>query len=219
MSSRAEGCVDLDRVANFVRLNASALSDPDSLFISLATLNSLSMHTLIDSGSSHCFLDSSFISKHKITTTTIPPIGLRLFDGTCNSVISQIAELPITFPTGEEFTLTFYVTSLDSSCSAVLGYNWLRQYDPLIDWSTNHIAFRPTVHRGPAPSTSSGEATLLREPSPIPPNSPVEPLPETPCTSEPPISISLINAAAYVRACHLPGSHAFRLSLSKAGTF
>jgi hypothetical protein len=29
----------------------------------------------------------------------------------------------------------------------------------------------------------------------------------------------MINAAAYVRACRLPGSHAFQLSLSKEGTF
>jgi hypothetical protein len=97
----------------------STLSDPDSLVISLTIPNSPSMCTLIDSGSSHCFLDSSFVSNHKITTTMIPPIGLRLFDGTCNSTITQIAKLPITFPTGEEFTLTFYVTSLDSSCSAL----------------------------------------------------------------------------------------------------
>jgi hypothetical protein len=161
MSSWAKGCVDLDHVAKFIRLNVSALSDPDSLFISLTIPNSLSMHTLIDSGSSHCFLDLSFVSNHRITTTTIPPIRLHLFDGTCNSTITQIAKLPIIFLTGKEFTLTFYVTLLDSSCSAVLGYDWLRQYNPLIDWSTNHIAFRPTVHRGPAPSTSSGEATLL----------------------------------------------------------
>jgi hypothetical protein len=140
MSSRAEGCVDLDHVANFVRLNASTLSDPDSLFISLAILNSLSMCTLIDSSSSHYFLDSSFVSNHKITTTTILLIGLCLFDGTCNSTITQIAMLLITFPTGKEFTLTFYVTLLDSSCSAVLGYNWLRQYNPSIDWSIQAIS-------------------------------------------------------------------------------
>jgi hypothetical protein len=183
------------------------------------------MRTLIDSGSSHCFLDSLFVPSHKITTTTILLIGLRLFDGTCNSIITQIAELPIKFPTGEEFTLTFYVTSLDSSCPAVLGHNWLRQYNLLIDWSTSQITFRSTVHRGLALSTSPGKVTLLLEPSLKPLNSPVEPTPHIPnqipeplCTSGPP-SILMINAAVYVCACRLPGSHAFQLSLSKEGTF
>jgi hypothetical protein len=76
-------------------------------------------------------------------------------------MITETAEIPITFPTGEEFTLTFYVTSLDSSYSAVLGYSWLRQYNPLIDWSRNHITFQSTDHRGPALSTPSGEAAPL----------------------------------------------------------
>jgi hypothetical protein len=66
---------------------------------------------------------------------------------------------------------------------------------------------------------SSGEATLLEEPSLIPLNSPVEPIPETLHTSKPPISISLINATVYVCTCRLPGSHAFQLSLSKEGPF
>jgi len=98
-ATQPEGCVDLDHVAKYVRLNASALLDPDSLFIPLALPNSETMRTLIDSGSSHCFVDSSFVSNQKITTTTIPSVGLRLFDGTCNSVITQTAELPISFLT------------------------------------------------------------------------------------------------------------------------
>jgi len=36
-ATRPEGCVDLDCVAKYVRLNASALLDPDSLFIPLTT--------------------------------------------------------------------------------------------------------------------------------------------------------------------------------------
>jgi len=206
----------------------SALLDPDSLFIPLALPNSETMCTLIDSGSSHCFVDSSFVSNHKITTTTIPSIGLRLFDGTCNSVITQTAELPISFPNGTEFNLTFYVTSLDSSCSAVLGFNWLYKYNLLIDWFTGTITFRTTEQRGQALSMSSGEAAMLQEPPPAP-NSPtkhlnLEPIPPStpptsPRTSNTPPHISMINAAAYLRTCRLPGSQSFQLSLSKEGIF
>jgi hypothetical protein len=73
--------------------------------------------------------------------TSIALIRLYLFDGTCNFMITETTELSITFPTGEEFILTFYITLLDSSCSAVLEYSWLQQYNPLIDWSRNYITF------------------------------------------------------------------------------
>ena len=100
----------------------SALSDPDSLCVNLLfPTSSAPTKTLIDSGSSHCFLDSLFVSNHSINTTMIPLIGLRLFDGTSNSTITQIVELPIKFLSGEVFNITFYVTLLDSSCSAVIG--------------------------------------------------------------------------------------------------
>ena len=118
----SEGCIDLTRIAKFVRLNTSALSDPDSLFVTLSlSPHSISTCTLIDSGSSHCFIDSSFVADHNISTTSIPPLGLRLFDGSCNSTITQAAELLVRFSCGESFNLTFYVTPLDSSCSSVLG--------------------------------------------------------------------------------------------------
>ena len=159
--------------------------------------------------------------------TTIPPIGLRLFNGTCNSIITQTMELPVTFPTGEVLTLTFYVTPLNSSCSVVLGYNWLQQYNPLVDWNLGHISFCSTLHRGPAPSTISGEsAILLSDPTPPSLSLTVEPLLEElllePLLSaEPshsgvkPPHILFINVATYQRACKLQGSQVFQLSLDR----
>ena len=37
--------------------------------------------------------------------------------------------------------MNFYTTSLDSSCSLVLEYNWLIQHNPLIDWINRSINF------------------------------------------------------------------------------
>jgi len=59
----------------------------------------------------------------KISATSL--VALCLFNGSSNSTISKIANLPIIFSTGDYMNLDFYVTPLDSSYSLVLGYNWL----------------------------------------------------------------------------------------------
>ena len=164
-------------------------------------------------------MNKQFIANHSILTITVPLIGLCLFDGTCNSIISQAAEILIHLLTGLTLVIRFFVTSLNSSCSAVLGYDLPRQYNPLIDWSTGQILFHSAEHRGPAPSTSHRKADSLPHPS--------EPLELTPMitltpkssTSISPLQISLINAPAYLCTVHLPGLEVFQLSLTREGTY
>src|SRR5258708_39572340 len=50
--------------------------------------------------------------------------------------------MPIIFSTGETHHLELFVTSLDENYSLVLGYDWLAQHNPSIDWMETKIMFR-----------------------------------------------------------------------------
>ena len=213
------GCVDPDRAPMEVRLNASAPFQPDALFLSVTSsllLDSVVFKALVDSGSSHCFVDPQFISTHHLITYSVPPIRLRLFDGTSNHTITQAIEIPLQIFPGHVTPFTFYVTPLDSSCSVVLGYNWLTRYNPLIDWVLSSITFPATSKENPvSDSTPSLCATVSEEmdPQTFSEHSDSDIWENTTPNTTPKIDIALVNAAAYLRACSLPGSQAFCLHL------
>ena len=130
-------------------------------------------------------------------------------DGTSNSVITQTLDLPIHFPTRETQTLSFFVTLLDQGCMIVLGYRWLTRYNPSIDWVLGNIQFHQTLQ--PKPKTSPPTETEL---SSVPLASDIPPMqPPPPVTPRKP-RVTLINAAAYSRACKFDGSQCFQLWIS-----
>ena len=109
------------------QLNTAALSDPNSLRLSVTIIDHAipSFPTLVDSGSTHCFVDLLFSNMNNLSHYSVPPIVLHLFDGTTTTIITKAADLPIRFPSGNVTLMTFYVTPLDSDCRIVLGRNWL----------------------------------------------------------------------------------------------
>jgi len=223
------GCVDPDRAVTEVRLNASAPFEPDALFLSVTTslLSAfIIFKALVDSGSTHCFVDPRFIAMNNLITYSVTPIRLKLFDGTSNQTITQAIDIPVQISPGHVTPFTFYVTPLDSSCSIVLGYNWLTRYNPLIDWVLSSIIFPTTNKENPvSDSRPSMRATVSdeMEPQTFSDNSdsdtrednPTPNIPETPetLTATPKVDISLVNAVAYLRACELPGTQQFTLNL------
>jgi len=114
--------------------------------------------------------------------------------------------------------LNFYVTPLDSSCSLVLGYNWLTQHNPLIDWVNGSINFCPSLQENLTPSHVTANIPLA------PPSFLDTPLQSSDSTSSIPVSktsvfnsgrpnIAIIGAAAFLHALKLPGSYNFELCL------
>ena len=92
--------------------------------------------------------------------------------------------------------LAMFVTSLDASCSVVLGLNWLTHYNLLVDWVDCQLTFCSTLQ---VPSTLESIQPQMSTSSAEPPSTPSLP------------SISFINAIAYHQACQLPGSISFQL--------
>ena len=76
-------------------LNASTLSDPNALIplVSILPYKLENIHTLVDSGSTRCFVDFQFTHQNKFTTHTISPVTLRLFDGSSNFIITQAVDV------------------------------------------------------------------------------------------------------------------------------
>ncbi|KIY48641.1 hypothetical protein FISHEDRAFT_73429 [Fistulina hepatica ATCC 64428] len=186
------------------------------------------IRALVDSGSSHCFADAGFVKKYDIPTFFVPPVTLRLFDGSSTAMIKWAIHLPLRFPNIHEVIhIQCYVTTLDLSVSVVLGHNFLVHHNPTIDWTTGNIQFRqqplpmPPAHPGPA-TTAPRDSTS--EPSGVSATpglwSPVLPAQAdtdkkfsaqpSPLPSDPP-SISLVSAAAYLRAAKVTGAKQFTL--------
>ena len=145
------------------RLNASAPFQSDTLFLPVTTLTiTTTFKALVDSGSTHCLVDPRFIANNKLIAYAIPPIPLKLIDGTINTIITEAIELPIHITAGHVTPFTFYVTPLNSSCSIVFGYNWLTRYNPLIDWVLSSIIFLANHVENPVSKPTSLRATVQK---------------------------------------------------------
>src|SRR5258708_17960028 len=98
-------CPNKDSAALVIQLNSTSLS-PNSNLLSL-TSTTISEHAcpfvaLLDSGSSHCFVDEVFAKKNRLVLSKLPStILLQLFDRSAWNSISHKTNIPLTFSTGK----------------------------------------------------------------------------------------------------------------------
>ncbi|KAG6331152.1 hypothetical protein ID866_7937, partial [Astraeus odoratus] len=77
---------------------------------------------LVDSGSTHYFIDRKFASELSVHTYSVFLILLWLFDGTSNFIITQAVDLSVSFSsTGNVTPFSCYLTLLNFECKLVLG--------------------------------------------------------------------------------------------------
>ena len=176
---------------SIARLSVMISDSPDSFLLGLK-LSNISIKALLDSGATHCFIDSSLVSDHRLPTTLLPqPMRLRLFDGSyAPEDIQYEVTVPVHFAPGKILPVSFLVTPLDPDVSAVIGLRWLRQHNPLVDWANNRIEFRTTDNSVPSfPSTISNDQMQFDLASASPTPSATSALPSA--SQAPPVSSTI----------------------------
>ena len=124
-------CVDALQTAF---LNAVDSHTSNSLSITLYTNHFLnfSFVSLIDCGSSHCFMDEKFAKDNCFPIILISPMRLKLIDGSYGPPLMRASDVTVTLSCGLVHNIHFLITHLDHEFSAVLGLDWLTQHNPLI---------------------------------------------------------------------------------------
>jgi len=186
----------------------NAVVTPDSLSLPLICKQfDLSFLSFLDSGSTRSFIDKGYMVEHNLPSIPIPPIPLRLINGSMHPLITSALTLSVQFPCGTTHSIRYLVTQLDSDFLAVLGLDWLTQHNPLIDWVDQSVTFRVCPDSAPTsvptmapsvtdiPDVSKSISDLLKHPS------------------AGPINISLIGTTAFAKAAQAEGSQTFSLSL------
>jgi hypothetical protein len=112
----------------------------DLLVIQTPTNQDIHLKALVDSGATNFFCSDTYVrDKHLATHPLINPLRIRLADGSmsmarfCVHIKFNIGALKV--------TQEFIVTRLSGQHQIILGYEFLKDFNPQIDWTTGTLRF------------------------------------------------------------------------------
>ncbi|XP_072147882.1 uncharacterized protein [Setaria viridis] len=122
-------------------LNAVAGTDSGEAMKLRALVHNKVMLILLDSGSSHSFVSSSFLDKCGITSTPMHPQQVKVANGDTLITSTQVHQLEWWIQ-GHTFHTDMKVLDI-GAFDAILGYDWLNPHSPMIcHWENKTIAFK-----------------------------------------------------------------------------
>ncbi|CAI5467927.1 unnamed protein product [Closterium sp. Yama58-4] len=90
----------------------------------------------VDGGASHSLFNLATAKKCKLQLDRcLPEIDARLVDGTPLAILEETRTVRIECGDDFGFSMKFLATTLDG-CDVLLGRDWLRRHNPVIDWTT-----------------------------------------------------------------------------------
>jgi hypothetical protein len=105
--------------------------------ITTDTQETKSVNALIDCGATGLFIDQDYVHRNQLTARTLSrAIPVYNVDGTPNEAgsIREVVDVILCYQDHSE-RAHFVVTGLGKQ-NMILGYSWLREHNPEIDWST-----------------------------------------------------------------------------------
>jgi len=111
--------------------------------VEIGTMDTSELHSvkaLLDSGATGSFIDRDFVCSKGINTRTLSRnIPVFNVDGSPNEVgqISEVVDVLLRYQTHSERML-LAVSRLGKQ-SLILGYNWLKDHNPKVDWEKGEV--------------------------------------------------------------------------------
>ena len=142
---------------------------------------------LIDSGAMETYIHPREVIRLRLIPKKLArPIPVFNVDDTPNKKgsIRSTVRIPYSFG-GEEHEVTAYIADIGSQ-DIILGYQWLNELNPEIDWDTGTISLRRTSNPEPTELERTNPPGVTTHEGPFILDEPIEPIPQEPILPDEP---------------------------------